>query len=224
MIANKVLCLVTCLLLGFGCTGPNPNRHVNYSYRDINGNQFKRIHVVPGAVRTVYIQPDPAQPEMALVVKPLEEKLAARGYKIVATPDEAVHTMRLHINVFGTEFKPDPNKNSPMAPHAGWAGGTAVGGAVSGNALHAATTTGGAVGGVAGLVLGSLLSAGSNPKGPLFYTEVDVRISDPVSGEQHTARGNIWTLNKNYNDPKVRQKTHQMMADDLAAKIAALMP
>ncbi len=224
MVKIKVMWLLICLLAILGCAGPNPDRHVNYSYRDINGNQFRRIHVVPSAVRTVCIQPDSAQPEMALIVKSLEEKLTARGYKIVATPDEAVHTMRLHINMFGTEFKPDPNKNSPMAPHVGWAGGTAVGGAVSGNALHAATTTGGAVGGITGLVLGSLLNAGSNPKGPLFYTEVDVKISDPVSGKQHTARGKTWRLLKDYNDPEVRQKVQQTAADDLADRIAALMP
>ncbi|MFA5183737.1 MAG: complement resistance protein TraT [Syntrophales bacterium] len=212
------------MLLGFGCGTPNPDRHVNYSYRDIKGNQFKRIHVMPGAVRTVCIQMDPAQPEMALVVKPLEEKLAAKGYKVVTSPDEAVHTMRLHLNVFGTEPKPAQDKNSPLAPNVGYAAGTAIGGAASGSALHAATTTGGAIGGVSGLVLGSLLSAGSKPKGPLFYTEVDVRISDPVSGEQHTARGKTWRLLKDYNNPEVRQKVHQMAADDLADKVAALMP
>jgi len=221
---NKVVHLVICLLLVIGCTGPYPDRRVNYSYKDIKGNEFKRITVVPGAVRTVCIQPDLAQPELTLVVKPLEEKLAARGYKIVASPDEAVHTMHLHLNAFGTETELKPSENGSMVPNVGYAAGTAIGGAVSGSALHAATTTGGAIGGVTGLVLGTLLSAGSKPKGPLFYTEVDVRISDPVSGEQHTARGKVWRLLQDYHNPEVRQKVNQMAADTLADKVAALMP
>ncbi|MFA6269996.1 MAG: complement resistance protein TraT [Candidatus Paceibacterota bacterium] len=219
---NKVLCPVFCLLLGFGCTGPSPDRHVNYSERDINGNVFKRIHVTPGAVRTVCIQPDPIQPEMAFIAMPLQKQLTAKGYKVVATPDEAVHTMRLHINVLDTEYKPAPNKNGLMAPNVGWAAGTAVGGAVSGNALHAGLTPGGQVGGVAGLVAGSILSASS--KDPNFFAEVDVKISDPISGEQHTVRGVRWHLIKDYNNPEVRQVVNQMAANNIANKIAALMP
>lgn len=226
MFKEKAMSLVICLLLGFGCTGPYPDRHTNYSYRDIKGNEFKRIHVTRGAVRTVCVQPDPSQPEMALVVKPLEEKLMARGYKVVATPDEAVHTMRLHLNAFGTEPELKPKSDIGLdMPGMMSATGTTVGGAVSGSALHAATTTGGAVGGVSGLVLGTLLSAGSKPqKGPMFYAEADVRISDLASGEQHSARGKTWRLLKDYNDPEVRQKVQQMAADDLANRIAALMP
>jgi hypothetical protein len=219
---NKVLCLVSCLLLGFGCTGPSPDRHVNYSERDINGNVFKRIRVTPGAVRTVCIQSDPIQPEMASIAMPLQKQLTEKGYKVVATPDEAVHTMRLHINVLGTEYKPAPNKNSSMAPNVGWAAGTAVGGAVSGSALHAGLTPGGQVGGVAGLVVGSILSDRS--KAPNFFAEVDVKISDPISGEQHTVRGVHWHLLKDYNNPEVRQVVNQMAADNIANKIAALMP
>ena len=88
---KKAGSLALCLLFGLGCAHTSdPNRLVYY----------KHLKVVPGAVRTVCIQPDPAQPEMALIVKPLKEKLTARGYQIVATPDEAVHTLRLHLNVF----------------------------------------------------------------------------------------------------------------------------
>jgi hypothetical protein len=211
MFKKKLMSLVFCLLLGFGCAH-DPNRPVNYKF----------IKVVPGAVRTVCIQPDPSQAEMALVVKPLEEKLTARGYKVVATPDEAVHTMRLHLNLFGTELK--RNKNGSMAPDVGWAAGTAVGGAASGNALHAGLTSGGQVGGVAGLVVGSILSAGSHPKGPLFYADVDVRISDPASGEQHTVRGETWRFFKDPKDPAVMKDMQRLVADDLVNKIAALMP
>jgi hypothetical protein len=221
---NKVLCLVFCLLLGFGCTGPAPDRHFNYSYRDINGNEFKRIHVTPGAVRTLCIQPDPTQPEMALIVKPLEEKLTVKGYTVVASPDKAEHTMRLHLNVFGTEKKSAPDKNSPLAPNVGWAAGTAIGGAASGNALHAGLTTGGQVGGVTGLVVGSILSAGSKPKGPLFYSEVDVKISNPASGEQHTARGETWQFYKDPKDPAVMKDMQRLVANALANKVAMLLP
>jgi hypothetical protein len=233
MITNKLLCLAIYLLLGFGCAH-DPNRPINYKF----------IKVVPGAVRTVCIQPDPSQPEMALVVKPLEEKLEARGYKIVASPAEAVHTLRLHLrlfDIFGANeeaaravasgykrpsgpLQGAPYKDSPLAPNVGYAAGTAIGGAASGSALHAATTTGGAVGGVAGLVVGSILSAGSQPKGPFFYADLDVRISDPVSGEQHTVRGETWQFFKDPKDPTVMKDMERLAANDLANKIAALMP
>lgn len=151
---NKVMCLLIVLLFGLGCATADPNRPVYY----------RHVKVVPGAVRTVCIQPDPAQPEMALIVKPLEKKLASRGYKIVATPNEAVHTMRLKLKVFDTyltvseakqaaasdyQSTVGPNKNSPrIAPGIGSATGTAVGGAASGSALHAARTPGGLAGGL----------------------------------------------------------------------------
>jgi hypothetical protein len=232
MVMNKVMCLLICLLFAFSCSTPNVKRPVDY----------KSIRVIPSAVRTVCIQPDPTQPEMPLVVKPLEEKLSSRGYKVVATPDEAVHTIRLHLTLFDTfrtgneaarvaasgykrssgSLQGD-SKNSAMAPHVGWAGGTAVGGAVSGNVLHAGTTTGGAVGGIAGSVLGSLLSVG-NPKGPFLYANIDVRISDPVSGEQHTVIGAKWQCLKDPDDPAVMKNMQRLVADDLASKIAALMP
>jgi hypothetical protein len=204
------MCLAICLLFGCGCAH-DPHRPVYY----------KNIKVVPGAVRTVCIQPDPTQPEMALVVKPLEEELTARGYKIMATPEEAVHTIRLHLTVFGTELKERPGKGN--APGMMEATGTVVGGAVSGNALHAATTTGGAAGGLAGLVLGGLLNAGSS-KGPFFYAGVDVRISDLVSGEQHTIRGMTWKLLKDPNDPKLLPLMQKIAGEDLANKVAELMP
>ena len=103
----------------------------------------------------------------------------------------------------------------------GAAAGTAVGGAVSGNVLHAATTTAGAAGGIAGLVVGSLLS--SEPKGKMFYGAVDVKISDPASGVQHTVVGTR-VQGKDPNDPQVRQAMQQLAAEDLANKIAELMP
>ena len=195
MFVKTVMCLAIPLFLVFGCAH-DPNRPVYY----------KNIKVIPGAVRTVCLQPDPTQPEMALIIKPLTEKLEARGYQIVPTPDEAVHTLHLHITEFGTELKPNPRKNN--ATGITEATGTAVGGAVSGSALHAASTTGGVVGGFAGLILGSVLSAGA-PKGPLFYAGVDVRISDPVSGEQHTVRGKTWRFLKDPNDPEVMKQVQQ---------------
>lgn len=204
--------LAISLLLGFGCTGPYSDIRVSYPERD--GNEFKRINIVPGAVRTICIQPDPAQPEMALIVKPLEDKLAAKGYKIMATPDEAVHTMRLHLNVFGTERKP-VSQNAPL-----------VSAAVIGNAAATPSigTTAGAAGGLGGLVLATILSAGSKPKGPLFYAEVDVRISDPAAGQQHTVQKATWQFYKDPRDPAVMKDMKPLVAEDLANKVAPLMP
>jgi hypothetical protein len=225
MLKKKTIYLVLFLILSVGCAH-DPNIPV----------PPENIRLSPGAERTVCIQPDPTQPEMALIVKPLEKRLKAKGYKIVATPDEAVHTIRLHINVFGIyATSEEAEKAAVIGSHTGsnyptgsrppgvaHAAGTAVGGAASGNVLHAATTTGGAVGGVVGMVVDSLLSSGST-SGKLFYAAVDVRISDPVSEMQHTVLGTrVRPLDPN--NPMLRSGLEQMAAHDLAYKVAALMP
>ncbi len=227
MCKKLLLCLLFCLLFVFGCASANPDRRIPY----------ESVRVKPStAARLICILPDPAQPEMALIVKPLEEKLAARSYKIVAAPGEAAYTMRLHLNVFGKYLSLADAERATAASYSSYrrsaatpatslaATGSAVGGAVSGSALHAASTTGGAIGGAAGLVVGALLSAGSNPKGPIFYSAVDVQITGAAMRKQHTVVPSMWRFLKDPNDPKVIQEIQQDAADDLATKIAAMMP
>jgi len=230
MLKKKVLCLVFCLFLGFGCGG-------------VHTKSAGQITLASGAERTVYIQTDPTKPDTAVLVQPLEAQLASKGYRVVTTPEDAVYTMRLRLAAFGLNASrpsSDPGLVTESAsgtrtgvgsfPLVLSGTGTAIGGAASGSALHAAQTTGGTVGGFAGLgaglVIGSLLRG---PSGPDFKTnlhvpfnaEVDVIITDSSSGQQQATVLAAWKqVNREGQAPAARED----VVNKLAAKIAALMP
>jgi hypothetical protein len=226
MVKKKEICLLLCLVLGFGCT-------------TVQTEMTKRITIAPAAERTICIQTDPAITEMAQIIIPLETELGSKGYRIVATPEQAAYTLRLELVNFGLRGRPPVPQASPpagpvegngfgerpmrqSAPVVGSAAGTAIGGAVSGSALHAGLTTGGAVGGLAGLGVGLLLGGGSSPNYEPFIGKVNVSIIDsllrqPAQQTELTARAKV----RKESQIPAAQKA---VAEKLAAQIAALMP
>jgi hypothetical protein len=194
---KKMVGLLGCFLLAFGCAR-------------VDTKMTNKITVAPAAERTICIQTDPAKSETALIIKPIEEKVASMGYKIVSTPGEAAYTMRLDSVSFG--WTASPARNYARAG-VGSAAGTAVGGAVSGNSLHATTTTGGFVGGLAGLGVGALFSG----PGVSFTGKVEVSITDSAKYKQQTLL-TAWTRVAN------ESRAQKAVANKLAAKIAALLP
>ncbi|MCK9377388.1 MAG: complement resistance protein TraT [Syntrophobacterales bacterium] len=234
MFKKKALCLLFCLVFSFGCGG-------------VNTKSAGQITLAPAASRTVCIQTDPAKPDTAVLVQPLEAQLRSKGYRIVATPQEAAYTIRLRLAAFGlnarrpstdagpsvglvAESSSGKGSNVGNAPLVLGSTGTAIGGAVSGSSLHAARTTGGAVGGFAGLgaglVIGSLLGG---PSGPDFKTnlhvpfnaEVDIIITDSSSGQQQATVLAAWKkVSREGQAPAARED----VVNKLAGQIAALMP
>lgn len=235
MITRKMLCLATCLLLGFGCGG-------------VHTKSAGQIALAPASERTVCIQTDPAKPYTDVLVQPLAAQLASKGYRIVATPEEASYIMRLRLAAFGLNASRPSTDSGPSvglvaesalgkgsnvgnAPLVLGATGTAIGGAASGSVLHAARTTGGTVGGLAGLGAGLIFNALSGPntdhRNELrnlhvpFNGEVDVSITESSSGRQQATVLAAWQkVKREGQTPAAREA----VVNKLAAQIAALMP
>jgi hypothetical protein len=218
---KKMVCLLDCLFLGFGCGG-------------VHTKSAGQITLAPAAVKTVC---DPAKPYMAVLVQPLEAQLASKGYRVVATPEEASYTVGLRLAAFGlnagrpsTDSGPGASGNGSSAgsaPAVLSTTGTVIGGAASGSALHAARTTGGAVGGLAGLVLGSLLGSNPDHRNELRYLhvpfngEVDVSIIESSSERQQAAVLAAW---KQVKKEAQASAAREEVVNKLAAQIASSMP
>lgn len=204
MFNKKAVSLVVCLLLGLGCT-------------PVHTRMTKRIIVPASADKSIFIQVDSDKPEMALIIKPLEEQLASKNYRVVDALGQASYILHLDLVAFGLHGSP-PRTSSGSASGVMSSAGTAIGGAASGNALHAATTTGGAIGGLAGLGLG-LLSRG--PRGVPFIGKIKVGISE--SAQQIDQETVITAMARVYKDRQVTA-VRQAVAQKLAVKIAGLLP
>ena len=187
MFARLIIPLGLCLLLGLGCT-------------PVNSRISQQITVAPAAERTICIQTKPAVAETVLITKPLAKNLAAKGYQVVETPEQAAYNMHLNIVAFGLRGSPPSTYSGPVV------------GSAAGHAL------GGATGSLVGFGLGRLLSGS---KSVPFIGKVEVSISTPPSSEPQQTVISAWArVYKEHQEPKVRQA----VANKLAGKIAALMP
>lgn len=213
---KKTMCLLVCLVICLGCA--------SNTARKSDRVLAKNVKVVPGAVRTVCIQTDPAKPDVGFLIDSLKAKLEAKGYKI--TGDDAVHTVVLGLNAFDMYNKAKAAERASRKNNMAGTGtpaGTAVGSAVSGNVLRT-TSTGGTAGGLIGggvEILGGAVSGSSKDR---FIVAVDVKIKDQVSGQQHTVVNAFLKVKRDPQEPEVKEAIHKVSAPVLAEKIAALMP
>lgn len=189
MIKKKALWLVSLLVIVVGCA----------PY--VSTQMDNKIIVPSSAERKVFIQTDPRETELILIVKPLEEKLTSKGYTLVDTPDQASYTMRLHLTLFALRGYIYSGNGSAMQTGM-------TGGALAASSASAAF----------GFGVGSLLSGG--PSGVPFLGEIDVSISGQSMTQQKTT---IYAEAKVYHKNQIIS-AQEAVAHALAKKIAAMMP
>ena len=165
--------------------------------------QSDKITVAPAAEKNIFIKTDWGGAEIGLIRKPLEEMLAAKGYKLLAAPKQSAYTMKLHLLDF--ELRGEFDKKKGSMAHVG----------TTAAALSASSASG-----AAGYGAASLLFGGSSREP--FVGRVEVVISSPSAPEeeQDTVLSAVAKISNQNQEPSARQAVGYA----LAKKIAALMP
>lgn len=165
--------------------------------------QSDKLTIPPTVEKNIFIQADWAGAEIGLIRKPLEEMLTAKGYKLLAAPNQTAYTMKLHLLDF--ELRGEFEKKKGSIAHVG----------TTAAALSASSASG-----AAGYGAASLFFGGSSREP--FVGRVEIVISSPSAPEeeQDTVLSAVAKISNQNQEPSARQA----VAHALAKKIAALMP